>query len=188
MKKILKLILFLGLIFILLPLTIQFSNINQTIDIKYSENEKKIKNSDFWDLTGTQIDIDDSVPTKDWAYTALNYDWCTGKGTWMDPYVIENVTIDGLRSGNCIRIKNSNVFFIIRNCILFNASSGGTDGGIKLEDTNNGILINNNCSYNGGSGISIISCNNNTFMGNIANNNGEYGIYVSDYSDHNTLL
>lgn len=49
MKSEIKLILFLGLILILPFLTNQFSNINQTIDVSYSENsnETKIKNADF---------------------------------------------------------------------------------------------------------------------------------------------
>ena len=47
-----------------------------------------------------------------WAQAAAE-DWCYGSGTWSNPYIIENVIIDAGSSGNCLEIRNSNVFFKI---------------------------------------------------------------------------
>jgi parallel beta-helix repeat protein len=76
---------------------------------------------------------------------------CTGSGTSSDPYVIEDLVINGSGVGSCINIQNSNVHFRIINCTLFN--SGGefiTDlkGGIKLINASNGQLINNTLTDN----------------------------------------
>ena len=46
---------------------------------------------------------------------------CTGSGTDIDPYVIEDLIIDGQGSEPCILIGNSDVYFRIENCSLFNA-------------------------------------------------------------------
>jgi hypothetical protein len=59
---------------------------------------------------------------------------CTGSGTWSNPYVIEDLIIDGKNSSNCILIQNSNEFFRIENCILYNSSSAFFTGGIKLNN------------------------------------------------------
>ena len=94
-------------------------------------NKIDLKNNGYWNLTGSNIFIDDLDPSRNWSYTASHYDWCSGSGTWTDPYIIENVTIDGQDAGNCIFIKNSVVPFIIRNCTLSRGIDGSTGGGIK---------------------------------------------------------
>ncbi|GAG82682.1 unnamed protein product, partial [marine sediment metagenome] len=71
---------------------------------------------------------------------------CTGSGTYSDPYVIEDLEIDGEGSGNSILIENSNVYFKIVNCTLYNAE-WGSEAGIGLLNVNNSQLIGNNCSY-----------------------------------------
>ena len=53
----------------------------------------------------SSIIIDDLDPTKNWSYTASHYDWCSGSGSKEDPYIIENITIDGLGIGSCIYSK-----------------------------------------------------------------------------------
>ncbi len=119
-----------------------------------------------------------------WTW-AVSQSWCSGSGTWSDPYVIDNLIINGFGMVNCIEIINSNSFFIIQNCILYN----GNDHGITLENVNNSRLINNNCSDNvGENGISLFDgCNNNTISGNTASGNNYVGIYLYDYCDNNTI-
>ncbi len=102
---------------------------------------------------------------------------CTGEGTYSDPYIIEDLVIDGGGSGSCIWIENSSVYFRIENCSVFHSGVG-----IRLSNVNNSLIITNNCSphyY----GIYLSECNNNTISGNTANNN-ENGIYLynSNYS------
>jgi parallel beta-helix repeat protein len=115
---------------------------------------------------------------------------CTGNGTYSDPYIIEDLVIDGGSSGTSIYIENSNVYFKIENCTLYNAE-WGSDAGIVLLKVNNSQLIDNDCSYYG---IGIVlgnvsdysgGCNNNTITGNILNNN-RGGMYLFD-SYNNTI-
>ncbi|NVM54375.1 MAG: VCBS repeat-containing protein, partial [Candidatus Helarchaeota archaeon] len=91
----------------------------------------------YWRLTGTLIDIDDTVDSKNWSRTAEDNPWCNGNGTIDEPYVIENVTINAQNSGSCISINNSKVYFIIQNCILYNSSIG-----IKIINAANVKIIN----------------------------------------------
>ncbi|TFG10027.1 MAG: hypothetical protein EU535_08585, partial [Promethearchaeota archaeon] len=143
---------------------------------------------------GGKIHIDDSgVNAPNWSRTVkLNF-WCSGSGVWNDPYIIDGLRIDGAGSGNCITINNSNVYFIIRNCVVYNAGFDWYDAGIKLENTSNGTLINNNCSNNGRLGILLANnCDNNTVSGNTANNFGsstiqDFGILLYRYCDNNTI-
>ena len=124
-----------------------------------------------------------------WSATT-SYGWCSGDGSWSNPYTIENVTIDASSSptGSGIFINNSkNDYFIIRNCTVYNAGSGQYDGGIKLENTNNGTLTNNNCSNNARDGIILINnCENNTISGNIVDNNYT-GIFLKDECNNNII-
>ncbi len=129
------------------------------------------------------IFIDDSDPNHNWNKIASENEWCSGNGTISNPYVIENIIIDGMGASHCIEIRNSNVSFIIRNCTVYNSGLIVGSSGILLDKVNNGILINNNCSYNGRSGISLHRSNNNTISTNIVYNNGEDGISISGYGN-----
>jgi parallel beta-helix repeat protein len=106
---------------------------------------------------------------------------CTGDGTYSDPYVIEDLVIDANNTGSCILIENSTVYFRIENCTLYNSRDYA---GIKLNNTTNSQIIDNNCSSNY-YGIYIYNGENNTVSGNTVNDNN-YGIYLS-YSNINTI-
>jgi len=103
---------------------------------------------------------------------------CTGFGTYSLPYVIEDLEIDGGGSGSCILIENSDVYFEIENCTVYN-SGGNSDAGISLSHVTNGELINNTVSFNQNHGINIKSCENITIEKNTINNSS-MGIYVMD--------
>jgi len=148
------------------------------------------------------------VNAHNWTW-AEEQPWCSGSGTDIDPYIIQNLTINGFETASCIEIRNSTVFFIIKDCMLYNSSTSSDNAGIKLVNVNNGTLFNNNCSFNenfgiylsesdfnnitentannnGGIGIIIyIDCNNNIVSGNTANNNND-GIYIGE-SDNNII-
>ncbi len=144
------------------------------------------KCSDYWN-NFTYIHI-----TKDNWSTAVSYGWCKGDGSWGNPYVIENMTINAATSPkqSGILIENSkNYYFIIRNCTVKNAPSGTQNAGIKLLSSNNGTLINNNCSKNSGQSRGILlnnNCDNNTLIGNIVKNNN-IGIELITGCDSNNL-
>jgi len=71
---------------------------------------------------------------------------CTGNGTYSDPYLIEDLVIDGQGSGGCIQIANSDVYFKIENCTVYYSGGETYNDGIVLDRVSNGSLINNNVS------------------------------------------
>ena len=171
---------FFGILFLVL---INSNNFRHTLlpnDNAYN-NEINLKNAGFWNLTGNPILIDDTNPSKNWSYSASHYDWCSGSGIWTDPYLIENITIDSQNISSCIEIRNSNAYFMINNCTVY--SSGTANYGIYLNYTNNGKIINNNCSVY--FGIFLDRSNNITVLGNDISNN-QYGIAVS--FSNNTII
>ena len=127
-----------------------------------------------------------------WTATKNNKDWCIGSGTWGDPYIIENVTIDASNSptGSGILIMSSTtVYFIIRNCTIYNAVGiSSLDAGIRLHNTERGTLYNNTCSNNMNYGISLyFYSNNNTISENVVINNQKIGLYLSLQCSNNKI-
>jgi len=118
-----------------------------------------------------------------WAW-AENEDWCTKID---NVYYIENLTINGNDISSCIKIINSDVNLIIRNCTILNSSKGNDaefTGGIELFNVNNSQILNNDISNNNGYGISISSeipklQNNNTISNNKISNNSISGVLLS---------
>ena len=141
-----------------------------------------------------------------------NYDWtdlkndglCTGSGTSLDPYIIENLEIDGQGYGSCIHIDNSNIYFVIQNCELFNA-----DEAIMLQNVQNGeisfntIYSNNqagvfldpnsahndisyNSIYNSHFGLEFLRSGYNFILSNEIFDNS-IGIYLYQNSEHNSI-
>jgi len=159
------------------------------IDLNYGEgNENVIKPSNLdllaeWDLTGTPISI---LSESDWTW-AVTQPWCSGGGSINNPYVIANVTINGLNTTSCINIIQTSSYFVIQNCTLFNASRIDTNAGIDLGEVNNGILLENNISYNNGPGINMIDCFKNTVIGNTIYDNTDSGINIIR-SDNTTIF
>ena len=107
---------------------------------------------------------------------------CTGNGTYSEPYVIEGLVIPGEYSRSCILIQNSDVYFRIENCTLFDSGGSSGNAGIKLSNVNNSQLIDNDCSNNA-EGIYLIGCYNTTISGNIVSNNYN-GIYLSNSNNN----
>ena len=103
---------------------------------------------------------------------------CTGEGTYSNPYVIEDLEIVGGGSGSGISITNSDVYFKIKNCTI-----SGFSNGISLYYTNNGTLIENNCSDNY-YGLHTGFSDNNTIIGNIASDNTNSGIFLDNSTTH----
>jgi len=110
---------------------------------------------------------------------------CTGDGTYSDPYIIEDLVIDGGGLGSCIWIENSIVYFKIKNCRLYNAMQSSHAAGIYLWNASNGYVVDNQANDNGYIGISLLISNNNTILRNDACNQG---IGLALQVSHNNLI
>ena len=132
------------------------------------------------------IFINDTDPNFNWSKTAAENDWCSGSGSWSDPYVIQDITINGNNISNCIDIQNSNKYFTVKNCTVYNSSSSSYFAGITLINVNNSLIFDNNCSFNNGDGIHLRDTYNNTLLHNLAKNNTWTGISLI-YSANNTV-
>ncbi|MFW9970642.1 MAG: nitrous oxide reductase family maturation protein NosD [Candidatus Odinarchaeota archaeon] len=165
-----------------------------TIDVNFvfysknaisTDNYNTLKKASFWELSQTIHITYDNWSSKVFPWIQVH------NGTWDDPHIIENVTIDKLGIGNGILIENSHEFFIIRNCTIFNGgintgSSQYNLAGIKLINTSNGTLVDNEC-YNNQEGIYLYTCSNITLEQNICRNNDVNGIYLYTSSVENHL-
>ena len=84
-------------------------------------------------LYNTTIQIDD-LPNSiyDWEW-AESQPWCSGSGTTIEPYIIENQVFVINNSGaTCLSIKNSEKYFIIENCSFYDTLLSGSGSGVYL--------------------------------------------------------
>jgi parallel beta-helix repeat protein len=103
---------------------------------------------------------------------------CNGNGISSDPYIIEDLVINGSGKGSCIWIENTDDHFMIINCTLFNADDVDTrQAGIGLDKVNNGQLINNSFS-NSHVGIYLHLSNDTSIIGNSVNGGISHGVRV----------
>ena len=175
----------LGIIFALSPII----NSNLIFSAVNSDNGNDVINLDNNNLRSSKVSGRIHINGNSGWSSAKTAGICTGDGTYSEPYVIEDFVIDGGGSESCILIENSNVYFRIENCTVYN--SGGITpywgyAGIRLNNTKNGNLNYNNCSSNNFFGILLFYGNNNTISGNTANNNIYIGIHLLN-SDNNTI-
>jgi parallel beta-helix repeat protein len=64
-----------------------------------------------------------------------------GDGTYGNPYIIEDFTIEIDGPTNCIFIGNTSAYFKIQNCTLENSDTSGTT--IRLNNVTNGLIFDN---------------------------------------------
>ncbi|TFG25609.1 MAG: hypothetical protein EU533_00990 [Promethearchaeota archaeon] len=149
----------------------------------FDQDSNEIKSSG----TCSPISIDD-LPSSlnNWSWAETQTWFGGGSGTPSDPYILEDLIIDGGGTSNCILIQNSFKHFIIRNCTVFNSGTVLFASGILLFNVTNSQIIGNNASNNQFMGISVLASNYNVISGNIANNNTNYGITLGD--SHNNSV
>ena len=133
----------------------------------------------------SRIRIDEYETGYTWADTVANYEWCTGSGTWADPYIIENVTVN-CYSGWALSIAYSTVYFVIRNSQINYLGTEAGRGSILIF-SDNGRFINNTFSNSYWYGINVVQSNNHTFSKNTFSNNGFCGITFESGCKYNNI-
>ncbi len=126
----------------------------------------------------------------DFISQASTESW-TGDGSAASPYIITNYDINasqGTDSG--IYIKNTTVYFIIRNCTIhdgYDLNNYIYNNGIYFWNVTNGKIENCETYNNYNSGIELCAySNNNTITANQVYNNSYYGISLF-YSSNNII-
>ena len=193
-NRVFQLFLIFGFLLILNNICIFTNNLNISKIAENNEPDKmtEIKSSNYLILTPFVID---ELGGGDYTWEeAINESWCSGNGTFTNPYVISNLEINCHASSHCIEIKNSNVFFIIEGCKLY--SSNGNNGyyrfdyGIYLSNVNNSIIRDNKIIYDYElhlhAGIRMWASNNNTMINNYIKWVGS-GIHLSGESRNNVI-
>ncbi|MEM4292718.1 MAG: right-handed parallel beta-helix repeat-containing protein [Thermoplasmata archaeon] len=146
----------------------------------------------------------------DFANQAANEGW-PGDGSEGNPYIIDGLEIDANGGTYGIWIENTDVYFVIRNCTVYSATSSGgvpygtgialnnvTHGTLESNKCNNstyGIFLyggsqyntitNNNASGNSDCGICLFESSNNNITNNNASGNSYFGILLSSSSNNN---
>ncbi len=151
------------------------------ISNNYEENSSlNPRSSDFWIIESPFVIDDDSLNQKWEDYISMS--WLSGEGTADNPYVIENLSIDSSASSNkaCIEIRDSDKYFIVRNCLLKNAIGDtflNPRAGIYLSDVSNGRIVNITCHDND-VGIRGYQTNDIVFLKNQLHHNYYSGFYL----------
>ncbi|MFW9947719.1 MAG: right-handed parallel beta-helix repeat-containing protein, partial [Candidatus Odinarchaeota archaeon] len=112
-------------------------------------------------------------------FTLVNGVTPGGDGTYGNPYIIEDFTIDIDGPTNCIFINNTDAYFKIQNCTLENSDTSGTT--IRLKNVTNGLIFDNDINLGA---IQLFYSNNITFSDNQILNCREFYFL---YSDNNEL-
>jgi parallel beta-helix repeat protein len=176
--------------------------------LDHGENKCEIKTSDFIELDYFHIS---GLGFGDYTWDEVSgFPWCTGNGTIDEPYIIDNIAVNGQNTSNCLYISHSDIYFIIQNSLFFNSSrnTSGIYAGIYFFNVTNGIIRNNtiysnmhgiytwnsqNCQFienkaeeNSKDGFYIYGSNKNNFSNNLLQENGERGYYV--HTSHNNTI
>ena len=127
----------------------------------------------------------------DFALMATREGW-KGNGTAMNPYIIENYTINGTGYSYCIYIGNTTCHFIVRNCYLHHADGIWrwpyySRSGLILYNVQNGSIVNNRAFSNRYYGIILHYSDRNIIINNTASYSSRTGIYTS-HSNMNLII
>ena len=207
-----------GVMVVFLLITMMFFLLVPTINnqAKWDDTDDFRKSIEDWSIAvlssitpPSKIHVDGN-----WSETAAIYDWCTGSGTYNDPYTIRDLVINVNGRGYGILIENTMEYFRIENCTIFNSARVGIklyyvengklihnsiynnvcpsplfveDGdGIHLYYCNENIVVGNNCTGNSGDGIHLYRCNENIVVGNNCTGN-DNGIRLDYCFSNNTV-
>lgn len=127
------------------------------------------------DIYAAPIYIDDLDPNHNWDTFLSERPWISGSGEAGNPYKIHSFRIDAQGGSYCISVKNSNKFFYIEECTLFNTGQAEFGTGICFDNVTWGFIVNSDIYNNGFSGILATNSSFIAFSNTIHGNEG-YGI------------
>ena len=195
MKKIIKTKVILVILSFLIGIVFFAGAIIGLFPSEYNENsmiyvkpDRYLRVGGFWNLSPLFINGSGTgVGAHNWSWVKNQIWFGGGNGTLQNPYIIENITIDGGQlPGSCFEIVDSDDYFILRNCTTFYCGSESFDAGIKLDNVNNSKVMFNYVTNNRGNGILLTSSNNNSILNNEITYNDYQGLFVY-YSDLNNI-
>jgi parallel beta-helix repeat protein len=140
-----------------------------------------------------RIYVNDQDPNYNWSVWVQNYTWCTGSGSFSDPYVIEGLYINGGGFGGMVYIRYSSKFFIIRNNWFDFTGSREHDVGVLMHSAGNGTIKENIFTYNHVGLTFELSTHNNTIVDNIiisdhSTAGTSRGVHISSGAHNNSVL
>lgn len=151
-------IIFIGLTF-LLPFGYKvFFNQNFTFNSGVNNEYYLLKSS----VSVSPIFINGSgtgVGAHNWTWVESQTWFDSGNGSWNNPYLIKDISIDGSEANTCFEVVDSNKYFTLDNCFL-GSSGSAPQAGLIMENVNNSEIINGNIRFNDGDGINLTSCTN----------------------------
>ena len=112
----------------------------------------------------------------------------SGSGTQEDPYVIEGWEVDGENGRYCISVSDTDCHFIIRDCVLWNASTHTIPygHGIHLDGVSN-CTITDNTVFECYTGMFLESSSNNTISGNSIFDISHMGLQLFSFCSDNMI-
>ncbi len=184
------------------------SNAYGCINTTFSLNMKE-----EWNVCNYMIDpfIIDELGSGNFTWDQVSqFAWCSGDGSYSNPYSIGSIVVDAQSIGSCIRIENSYTkYFIIHNCLTMNAQATGGEAGIVLDSVHNGTILNceiidnylgiylshsenitikgNSIDDNTGQGIVLYQSKNNQIIGNEQSVSLYYGLFLNAGSNNNSI-
>jgi len=133
---------------------------NITLNISGYVNETGVEGEPYqWYFKTDTYDPIIIGSNSDFAKYADDYGW-SGDGSQVDPWLIENIEIDGESNSSCVYISSTDDHFIIRNSTFHNAKIG-----LKFIDVTNG-LIKNNTIFDVGNTIDLLESSKMSFLKN----------------------
>ena len=152
--------------------------------------QSSLNTKEEWNVCDYVLDpfIIDELGGGDFTWNQVSqFAWCSGNGSYGNPYKIESVIVDAQSSGSGIQIQNSYTeYFIIYGCLVMNAEAKGGEAGIKLDHVHNGTIFNCEISYNY-AGIILSNSKNITIEGNSIDSNPGQGIILA-HSEWNRII
>ena len=142
-----------------------------------------VVNDDVYDPfeTAANILVDELNSNYTWEQVKSENEWCSGSGSLQDPYLIQSVFIDGEMYGSSnnslfyapILIRNSRKHFVVQGCRVIKSGTQEHNGGIRMENVTNGVIVQNALNYNM-AGVYLENCSGNIVALNTFNSDFNY--------------